>query len=191
VIPPTPKPKESPAPRRSARLKRGSEDIAVATRRNVKDRWYFEPALPSPKDLTSTGEVSLSNRNVFATQHFLDLPIFEKSDQKATKNVSDGLSSTNHNVSSSSGDPFGVSLPVRSISHVERKLSESYEEPPQDRNEFVWVGARKTLISQHTLRKILAAKETLFKFGTFVPRNESEASRSPEAARWMAGRDLE
>jgi hypothetical protein len=46
-------------------------------------------------------------------------------------------------------------------------------------------------LSQRTIRKVLAAKETLFKFGTFVPRNESEALRSPEAARWIAGRDLE
>ncbi len=50
---------------------------------------------------------------------------------------------------------------------------------------------RKVLLSQRTLRKILVAKETLFKFGTFVPRNEHEALRSPEASRWIAGRDLE
>jgi hypothetical protein len=50
---------------------------------------------------------------------------------------------------------------------------------------------RKILLSLRTLRKVLAAKETLFKFGTFVPRNESEALRSPEASRWIAGRDLE
>ena len=50
---------------------------------------------------------------------------------------------------------------------------------------------RKILLSSRTIRKVLAAKETLFKFGTFVPRNESEALRSPEAHRWIAGRDLE
>ena len=146
VIPPTLKQKESPGPRRSTRLKRGSEDVAFATRRKVKDRWYFEPALPA-KDPTSGGEVFLPNRNVFATQHFSDLPTFEENYQKATKNASCELSSTNHNVSSSSCDPLGISLPVRSISHVERKLPEVYEEPPQDQNEFVWVGARTTLIS--------------------------------------------
>jgi hypothetical protein len=51
--------------------------------------------------------------------------------------------------------------------------------------------ARRVLLSPRTIRKILVAKETLFKFGTFVPRNELEAQRSPEASRWLAGRDLE
>jgi hypothetical protein len=37
----------------------------------------------------------------------------------------------------------------------------------------------------------MAARETLFKFGTFVPRNDREADASPEANRWKAGRDLE
>jgi hypothetical protein len=37
----------------------------------------------------------------------------------------------------------------------------------------------------------MAAKESLVKFGTFVPRNDREADLSPEAARWKAGRDLE
>jgi hypothetical protein len=31
----------------------------------------------------------------------------------------------------------------------------------------------------------------LFKFGTFVPKNDREAEVSPEAARWKAGRSLE
>jgi hypothetical protein len=37
----------------------------------------------------------------------------------------------------------------------------------------------------------MAARETLFKFGTFVPRTDREANSSPEAPRWRAGRDLE
>jgi hypothetical protein len=37
----------------------------------------------------------------------------------------------------------------------------------------------------------MAAKESLFKFGTFVPKNDREAESSPEAARWRAGRTLE
>ncbi len=49
----------------------------------------------------------------------------------------------------------------------------------------------RILLSQKTLRKILVAKESLFKFGTFVPRNEAEALQSPEAHRWIAGKDLE
>jgi hypothetical protein len=48
-----------------------------------------------------------------------------------------------------------------------------------------------TLISKRVLRRIMATKESLFKFGIFVPRNDREAESSPEASRWKAGRDLE
>ena len=47
------------------------------------------------------------------------------------------------------------------------------------------------LISKRVLRRIMAAKESLVKFGTFVPRNDRQADLSPEAPRWKAGRDLE
>jgi hypothetical protein len=52
--------------------------------------------------------------------------------------------------------------------------------------------ARKVLVlTARQLRRVMAAKESLFKFGTFVPRSEREADASPEAPRWRAGRDLE
>jgi hypothetical protein len=52
--------------------------------------------------------------------------------------------------------------------------------------------ARKLgLLSSRVLRRILAAKESIFKYGTFVPKNDREAESSPEASRWKAGRDLE
>jgi hypothetical protein len=52
--------------------------------------------------------------------------------------------------------------------------------------------ARKLgLISKRVLRRIMAAKESLVKFGTFVPRSDRQADLSPEASRWKAGRDLE
>jgi hypothetical protein len=47
------------------------------------------------------------------------------------------------------------------------------------------------LLSQRVLRRVLAAKESIFKFGTFVPKNDRQADSSPEAPRWKAGRDLE
>jgi hypothetical protein len=37
----------------------------------------------------------------------------------------------------------------------------------------------------------MAAKESIFKYGIFVPRSEREAELSPEAPRWRAGKDLE
>jgi hypothetical protein len=39
--------------------------------------------------------------------------------------------------------------------------------------------------------RILRAQETIFKYGTMIPRNDAEASRSPEAVRWMSGKQLE
>ncbi len=50
---------------------------------------------------------------------------------------------------------------------------------------------RSVFLTPKVLRRILLAKESLFKFGTFVPRNETEALRSPGRHRWIAGRDLE
>jgi hypothetical protein len=47
------------------------------------------------------------------------------------------------------------------------------------------------LLSQRVLRRVLAAKESIFKYGTFVPKNDREADSSPEASRWKAGRTLE
>jgi hypothetical protein len=46
-------------------------------------------------------------------------------------------------------------------------------------------------LSKRILRRVMAAKESIFKFGTFVPKNDREAESSPEATRWKAGRDLE
>jgi hypothetical protein len=34
-------------------------------------------------------------------------------------------------------------------------------------------------------------QESLFKYGTFIPRNDKEANTSPEAVRWLSGRQLE
>ncbi len=39
------------------------------------------------------------------------------------------------------------------------------------------------LLSTRVLRKILKAQETLFKFGTMIPRSDREAEMSPEAVR--------
>ena len=41
------------------------------------------------------------------------------------------------------------------------------------------------------LRKILKAQETLFKYGTLIPKSDREAELSPEAVRWRSGRQLE
>ncbi len=47
------------------------------------------------------------------------------------------------------------------------------------------------VISTSIIKRILRAQETIFKYGTMIPRNDTEADRSPEAARWISGRSLE
>jgi hypothetical protein len=52
-------------------------------------------------------------------------------------------------------------------------------------------GPTRVVLTIRQIRRIMAAKESLFKFGIFVPRSDREAQASPEAPRWRAGRDLE
>ena len=47
------------------------------------------------------------------------------------------------------------------------------------------------VLTQKTICRILRAQETMFKYGTMIPRNDAEASRSPEAVRWLSGKQLE
>jgi hypothetical protein len=51
--------------------------------------------------------------------------------------------------------------------------------------------ASRVILTIRQLRRIMAAKESIFKYGIFVPKSEREAESSPEAPRWRAGRDLE
>jgi hypothetical protein len=50
---------------------------------------------------------------------------------------------------------------------------------------------RKILLSSKTMRRILNFKESVMKYGVFVPRNDAEADTSPEHLRWESGRMLE
>jgi len=47
------------------------------------------------------------------------------------------------------------------------------------------------VLTSKVICRILRAQETMFKYGTMIPRNDAEASRSPEAVRWMSGKQLE
>jgi hypothetical protein len=63
--------------------------------------------------------------------------------------------------------------------------------PPTTENSSSRNSPRRLILSIKQLRRVLTARETLFKFGIFVPKNDREANASPEAHRWKAGRDLE
>jgi hypothetical protein len=47
------------------------------------------------------------------------------------------------------------------------------------------------VLTGRTIKRILRAQETIFKYGTLIPRNDAEASKSPEAIRWISGKNLE
>jgi hypothetical protein len=53
------------------------------------------------------------------------------------------------------------------------------------------MGIRKALITVKTIRRILNFKESIMKYGVFVPKNDNEADASPEHLRWESGRMLE
>ncbi len=77
------------------------------------------------------------------------------------------------------------------------KIDDSFNEEPSSGTYTVLnLGARMGSyagkpLSNKTVRRILRAQETIFKYGTMIPRNDAEASRSPEAVRWMSGKQLE
>jgi hypothetical protein len=39
-------------------------------------------------------------------------------------------------------------------------------------------------------RRILTARESIFKYGIYLPKNDRDADASPERARWYSGRQL-
>ena len=47
------------------------------------------------------------------------------------------------------------------------------------------------ILSSKTIIRILKSQESLFKYGTLIPRNDREAELSSEAPRWRSGRTLE
>jgi hypothetical protein len=46
-------------------------------------------------------------------------------------------------------------------------------------------------LNAKTIRRILAARETIFKYGIYLPRSDHDADTSPESVRWKSGRQLE
>jgi hypothetical protein len=46
-------------------------------------------------------------------------------------------------------------------------------------------------LNSKTVRRILSAKESIFKYGIYLPRHDRDADSSPEKLRWRSGRQLE
>jgi hypothetical protein len=194
--------KGSPEPRRSNRNKPTTTIVSAPVRRRVKDRWFFE--LVPPVNPILSNELSSSNQDVFLAQKSPDelsstnhgVFLAQKTPGLSSRTNQEPPSDPNETMKSfvgTNGDE--VRATPRSLIFgctVRDDVSSAINAVTMQPELSVTISqARKVLLSQRTLRKILVAKETLFKFGTFVPRNESEAQRSPEASRWMAGRDLE
>jgi hypothetical protein len=50
---------------------------------------------------------------------------------------------------------------------------------------------RKIFLGTKGIRRILNFKESIFKYGVFIPKNDHEADSAPESKRWASGRELE
>ena len=50
---------------------------------------------------------------------------------------------------------------------------------------------KRLVLSTKCIRRILNFKESIFKYGVLVPKNDKEADASPEAKRWSSGKELE
>jgi hypothetical protein len=78
-------------------------------------------------------------------------------------------------------------------------LSHAFLLPPVPPESFTsiitrWTSfPRKKVLHLNTkaMRRILAARESVFKYGIYLPRNDRDADASPESLRWNSGRQLE
>ncbi len=146
-------------------------------RRQVKDRYFYEPV----------HEVSSTSQNTFLAKGSFG----EVSDESLSLPSLGDKASVANQCNVSLDKDFGGVSPTNGMSSCLNVVDSFRSENEPGELGFGASPKQMVFLSQRTIRKVLAAKETLFKFGTFVPRNESEALRSPEAPRWIAGRDLE
>jgi hypothetical protein len=51
--------------------------------------------------------------------------------------------------------------------------------------------SRKIFLGTKSIRRILNFKESIFKYGVLIPKNDHEADTAPEAKRWASGKELE
>ena len=85
--------------------------------------------------------------------------------------------------------PMGVkNLMTRRVPHVNRKR---HKYGTMLASRTTTLVANIKILSSKVIIRILKAQETLFKYGTLIPKNDREAEQSPEAPRWRSGRTLE
>ncbi len=63
--------------------------------------------------------------------------------------------------------------------------------PKHDQSTISTIFTGLKILSVKTMRRILNFKESLMKYGLFLPKNDNEADASPECVRWGSGRQLE
>jgi hypothetical protein len=72
---------------------------------------------------------------------------------------------------------------------VPTDLSHAYISPASSTVSFPPTSAPH--LNSKVIRRILAARESIFKYGIYLPRNDRDADISPERLRWNSGRQLE
>ena len=87
-------------------------------------------------------------------------------------------------------DKYGAAVAIQPPNKKEQKWP-SLGKSKERLQDLAKKGIRKVLITVKTIRRILNFKESIMKYGVFVPKNDSEADASPEHLRWESGRMLE
>jgi hypothetical protein len=97
------------------------------------------------------------------------------------------------------GAPSLVTSSVTTSSAIRALTSSSSSPAPFDIESFYSTSDLPTCIfpsvpthlNSKTICRILATRETIFKYGIYLPRSDRDADSSPESARWKSGRQLE
>jgi hypothetical protein len=175
-------------------------------KRPVKDRWFYEPIpSPLPADVTNIDTVALDP--AIPTLLCPRLTWMLDGDSRPDSQADDDWtqantrlfgSSVDHSVSAMVRDAACPSITLDSVTALASSASSCPVATFDVASAYISADIRSSdsassssHLNTKTLRRILAARETIFKYGIYLPRSDHDADISPESARWRSGRQLE
>ncbi len=203
-------------PRRSAHLPATSSPPATAPRVLVNQRWFYEPVPPSlPADHVTHdplpthptalhAEVAAFTAELSSSSPSGLLPLVPRQswmldgDDRTNAQADSDWHLANRSLDSgplaADPNPFTPTMPHLTGFH-DAALSQGLLLPLvqfDTSSGFMDFPRPKALyLNSKVVRRILAARESIFKYGIYLPRNDRDADASPERARWHSGRQLE
>jgi hypothetical protein len=205
-------------PRRSARLPAASSPPAIAPRVPVHQRWFYESVPPSspadpathdplphhPTDdpqlhadvaafMTTLSSSSISGLPPLVPRQSWMLDEDDRTDAKADSDWHLANRSLDSGSLEVDPKPFTPTVPHLTQFHaaamsqgllplVQLETGSGFMDFPRPKALY---------LNSKIVRRILAARESIFKYGIYLPRNDRDADASPERARWHSGRQLE